>query len=333
MPGWTLHRLSLLPTLILIGSVARADVAEVVQDHILPGYTALADATAALSASAQTDCTAEALAPAFHATYDAWMAVSHLRMGPVEEDGMSLAFAYWPDPKGSGARAQRSLLANPDKMLDAAAFSRVSVAARGLAGLDRLLFADPPLGADNPEAACTLIRLTAEDMNRMARSILAGWTGGYDDVVLTAGEPGNTTYLSQTEARQAMLTLLHAGLEFLIDERLGRPMGSFDKPAPEKAEARDSGRSLRNVLLELQALRRMTRALDPEAVVTLAALDKAVAQAEALDDPVFDGVATPSGRLKVEILQQSVITARDAVLSEIAPHLGVGLGFNAADGD
>lgn len=333
MPRCSPLCLPLMTALILTGSMARADVAEVIRDHILPGYTALADATAALSASAQTDCTATALAPAFHSTYDAWMAVSHLRLGPVEDDGMSLAFAYWPDPKGTGARAQKALLAKPENMVDAASFAQTSVAARGLSGLERLLFADPPLGADHPEAACTLIRLTAEDLDRMARQILAGWTGGFADLLLTAGQPGNSAYLSQTEARQAMLTLLHAGLEAIVDDRLGRPMGSFDKPTPEKAEARDSQRSLRNVLLELRALRQMTAALDPDARITLAALDKAIGLAEGLDDPVFDSVSSPSGRLKVEILQQTVITARDAVLSEVAPQLGVGLGFNAADGD
>ena len=67
--------------------------------------------------------------------------------------------------------------------------------------------------------------------------------------------------------------------------------------------------------------------------MTTAAFDKAQTLAIALHDPVFAGVETPGGRLKVEILQQAIHAIRDAALTEISPALGVSLGFNAADGD
>ena len=70
-----------------------------------------------------------------------------------------------------------------------------------------------------------------------------------------------------------------------------------------------------------------------DAALTLAALDKAKATAEGLDDPTFAGVADPGSRLKVEILQQQVTAAKDALMAELVPALGVGTGFNAADGD
>jgi predicted lipoprotein len=44
-------------------------------------------------------------------------------------------------------------------------------------------------------------------------------------------------------------------------------------------------------------------------------------------------VATPQGRLRIEILQQSVAALRDTALAELGPELDVGIGFNAADGD
>jgi len=66
---------------------------------------------------------------------------------------------------------------------------------------------------------------------------------------------------------------------------------------------------------------------------TIAAFDRAIDLAENLDDPAFAGVATPQGRLRVEILQQSVTALRDTALAELGPELDVGIGFNAADGD
>ena len=77
----------------------------------------------------------------------------------------------------------------------------------------------------------------------------------------------------------------------------------------------------------------LVEALTPDAPQTVAAFDHSIALAEGLDDPVFAGVAEPAGRLKVEILAGAVDEIRAVILSELAPELDVGIGFNAADGD
>ena len=320
-------RLALILT--LLAGPALADFPETVQDHILPGYQAFADATAALSAKATQDCTAPALQPEFHAAYDAWVGVQHLRFGPVEQDGLGLSIAFWPDPKGSGAKAQMGLLIGDPAALTPESFADQSVAARGLTGLERLLYPKAPLPAD----PCALIRATAADLAHTAALIRDLWVDGYADVMLTAGEAGNTSFLTRSEARQVLFTQIATGLEFAKDQRLGRPLGTFEKPHPERAEALASGRSLRNLVLSLQAMRAMVVTLTPDAPRTLAAFDRTIALGLDLDDPVFAGVATPDARLKVEILQQSVSATVASVLNELAPELDVGIGFNAADGD
>ncbi len=314
---------------LLLPLPAVADVAEVVRDHILTGYDSFAGATAALAARSMETCAPDAIAPAYLAAFDAWMAVQHIHLGPAEEQGRSLAIAFWPDPKGLGRKAQLALLTGDPASLAPDAFAEQSVAARGLTGLERLLWPADALPAD----PCPLIRATAADLARLAAEIRDGWRGGYADLLLTSGEPGNTTYLSETEARQALFTLVVTGFEQLRDQRLGRPLGSFDRPAPEKAEARASGRSLRNVALALAAQRAMVAALTDDAPETLAAIDHASRLAAELDDPVFAGVADPGGRLKVEILQQAIEQARIVALDELGAALGVGLGFNSQDGD
>jgi uncharacterized protein len=308
---------------------AHADFAQTAQDHILPGYAALDTAAAALASKADETCDPAALQPAYHAAYDAWMAVQHLRFGPVETDGRGLAILYWPDPKALGAKAQMALLAGDPAKLMPEAFAQQSVAARGLLSLERLLFPADPLPAD----PCALIRATTADLARTAAQVNADWRAGYVETLITAGEPGNAQYLTRPEARQALFTQLATGLEFMDDQRLGRPLGSFDVPHPERAEARASGRSLRNVLVSLRAMRQMVETLTPDAPQTRAAFDHAIVLAEDLRDPVFAGVATPEGRLLVEILQQAVQQIRVVILSELAPEMDVGIGFNAADGD
>jgi predicted lipoprotein len=59
----------------------------------------------------------------------------------------------------------------------------------------------------------------------------------------------------------------------------------------------------------------------------------ALQTAATLGDPLFEGVDTPTGRLRVEILQQKVDFARDAIAAEIGTTLGIAAGFNSLDGD
>ncbi len=122
------------------------------------------------------------------------------------------------------------------------------------------------------------------------------------------------------------------GLEFTKDQRLGRPMGTFERPRPTRAEAWRSGRSQRNVVLSLEALRVLATEL-AEAPETDTAFARAIATAEALDDPVFAGVADPGKRFRLEALQQEIAQVQTVAATEIGAALGVSQGFNSQDGD
>ncbi|MCU0901091.1 MAG: imelysin family protein [Cypionkella sp.] len=311
---------------LLFASPALGDTAEVVKDHIRAGFQTFADQTRALS---EVDSCDEALLrPAFQDSFDAWMAVAHLHLGPAEQGGRALAIFFWPDPKGQGWKAQQKLLAADPARLDPTFIAAQSVAARGLAGLERLLYPAPPLAQD----PCPLIHATADDLARTAQELAAEW-GPFGALMLTPGAPGNTRFLDDSEVRQALLTQLATGIEVNADSRLGRPLGTFEKPRPDLAEARASGRSLRNVVLSVQALQDLTRRLSPDSVKTQAGFDRVLHLARTLDDPVFAGVADPQRRLKVEILQSTLRGLRDTAIAELGADLGVGIGFNALDGD
>jgi len=306
---------------LALATPAVADTATVVQDHVRPGFTAFANATRAL---ANIDsCDPDVLRGAFHGVYDSWMPVAHLTLGPAEEDGRGLAVLFWPDPKGSGWKAQRALLAAPPTVEEMA---QQSVAVRGLPALERLLFPTEPV-----ENACPLIQVTADDLAATAAALAAGW-GPYGDLMLTAGQPGNDRFLKPEEATQALFTQLATGLETLADRRIGRPLGTFDKPRPDLAEARASHRSIRNITLSLVALKDLALTLNPDSPKTLAAFDHAIGLAETLD-PDIDRITDPQAWLKLEILQQAVRATRDTAIAELGPALGVELGFNSADGD
>ncbi|WP_415184918.1 imelysin family protein [Phaeovulum sp.] len=314
---------------------AHADVAEAVTQNILPGYAGFAKATAALSDAAAADCTPAALRPAWNDAFDAWLSVVHLRLGPVEVKGRALAIAYWPDPKAIGARqlAEITAAANP-ALTTPEGMAQVSVAAKGFFGLERLLYG-PDYGADSYD--CALTRAMTKDLAATAAAVTAEWgsagSGGYADLLLTAGQPENLTFLTIDEARQALFTQLITGIEFVKDQRLGRPLGTFEKPRPERAEALASGRPLHNVVVSLDGLNRFADALGGPAPLADAAFAHALTLAKALPEPTFQDVTNPAGRLKVEILQQAVAATAETTLIEIGATLGVSVGFNAADGD
>lgn len=316
----------------LCATPLQADVAEAVDTYILPGYAAFADAAQALDAAAHADCTATVIIPAYQSAFDAWLGVSILGFGPAEVDGRALAIQFWPDPKSLGPKAQAALLRAKDPAVnDPAAFAEVSVAARGFMSLERLLYPAEPLPAgDYP---CALIRATTADMARLASQIETDWQTDFAAALQTAGAAGNTRFTTKAEARQVLYTALITGFEFVGDDRIGRPLGTFDKPRPERAEARASGRSLHNVTQSLAALQQLAKALVPDTPATDAAFTHAFAVADKVQDPTFADVNTSQGWLKAQILQQAIWSARDASIAEIGPALNVGIGFNAADGD
>lgn len=322
---------ALILALLLAATTASADTNRVLETHILPAVAGFASASEALETAARTDCTQEALRPAYHATFDAWMGISHLTFGPLEQDGRRLAIAFWPDSRGAGPKALARLIADQDPAVDnEAEFAEVSVAARGLFALEHMLYGEA-YGADSYD--CRLVVAIAADLDRMAAGIAAEWPD-HATLMRTPGTAGNATYLTEQEIGQTLYTALMTGLEFTRDQRLGQPLGSFDRPRPLRAEARRSGRSLRNVVLSLQALQGLARAMSEGPIpASDHAFAAAFATAEKLGDPVFAGVADPTGRLRVEILQQKVTFVKDALATEVGLALGLSQGFNSADGD
>lgn len=318
----------------LLAAPALAGTDEAIDAHILPGTAAFATASADLATAANGDCRANALRAPWNTAFDAWLGIGHLTFGPIEENGRAPAITFWPDTRGMVQKTVATLIADQDPVVDDPdEFAQVSIAGRGFFALERLLY-DPNL-ADYGEDdyTCKLARAIATDLARMGAAIDLEWQQDYAARLKTAGDTDNETYLSTDEAAQTLYTALMTGLEFTADQRLGRPMGTFDRPRPNRAEAHRSGRSLRNVTLSLTALQEFARTLSN---IPTPLTDTAFAEAfetAKRPDPILADVSTVQGRIRVEALQQRVRAIRDAVEQEIGNALGVSAGFNSADGD
>jgi uncharacterized protein len=316
-----------------LAAPALADVETALDAHILPGFARFSEAAAALAETAAADCRPEAMAPAYHATFDAWMAVGDLRIGPSETGALSVAF--WPDGRASTPRALAQLIAEEDPVgRNPQAYAEVSIAARGVFALDMLLF-DPDFAAYDPGSySCALAATISADIALQADTLLSAWSGPFAERLRTAGAADNATYLAPEEALRAIYTQILTSLDFTAGTRLGQPMGSFDQPRPLRAEARRSKRSLRNVLLATEAAQGLAHALaDWPLPQTDAALAQVQSVAAGISDPGFQDVSDPQARLRLEVLQQAIHSLRAAIETEIGARLGIAPGFNAQDGD
>ena len=306
--------------------------------HVLPGMQRLAEEAADLSEAAQSHCGAEApeLRAAYHAAFDAWIQVSHLRFGPSETDNRAFALAFWPDSRGVTPRTLAQLIGDEDPIVDTVeGYADVSVAGRGFYALEFLLY-DPQLSTRGPDAyRCALVQVVTEDIALTTAAIRDEWHMTHADLMRNAD--GNDRYQSDAEAMRALFNALTTGLEFNADVRLGRPLGTFDRPRPNRAEARRSERSLQNLTVSTQALAELAAALSASQPALRSGIDAGFAlvheAAERVDDPRLASVADPQGRLHVEVLQQRTRELRQRILTEMGPSLGISAGFNALDGD
>lgn len=146
-------------------------------------------------------------------------------------------------------------------------------------------------------------------------------------------DAGNETYRTQTEAAQQFFTALITGLEFTENMRLGRPLGTFERPRPKRAEVWRSERSLRHIRLSLEATEELAALISGGDETVAQDYVRALDRANSLDDPTLSGVADPSSRFRAEALQSAVTTIRRTLLEDVGPSLGITAGFNSLDGD
>ena len=309
----------------------------IVDTHILPRVTALTDTTETLKTVATQTCTPDApLKDAYGSAFDAWIALSHLRFGPTETEDRGFALAFWPDSRGATPKTLTALITQADPVAaSASSYADVSIAARGFYALEFLLHDAAFADLGDATYRCQLIQTITADIATLAVAIQTDWQNDYAAHLLRPGADG--PYRTDAEATQELFKALSTGLQFTSESRLGRPLGTFDKPRATRAEARRSERSLRHVQISLASLKTLAMALAKDAPDLQEKLDqrftKAISLAERLDDPAFAGVAEPASRIKVEALQSAVEAIRSAVALDLGPYLGVSSGFNSLDGD
>ncbi|MGC9371655.1 MAG: imelysin family protein, partial [Paracoccaceae bacterium] len=270
---------------------------------------------------------------AFRDAWLAWAPLDSYQFGPIEQSGAALTVNFWPDKKNFVGRGLRELLAQPEAaQRDPATVAAGSAAAQGLPAIEMLLYTDAP--------ECPAAIGISGNLSALAGGLYDGWFGdlGWAEIARTAG-PDNPVYLSSEEFTKTVYTALDFGLTRIADARLGRPLGTYERSFPTRAEAWRSGLTNQIIGAQLSGIAEMVRdgfagAVPPDEIDEwLEVMDQTQARLDAIGVPLAEAVEDPMTRIRVEGLQTQVQYLKMKLAQDIGPALGVETGFSAADGD
>lgn len=349
----------LLPAVVLADSPWPALNRVLVDEHIVPRYHHLAAATAELEEHSRKFCAAPDDAgladvrAVYQDTMDAWMEIQHVRFGPVELYLRYNRFQLWPDKHNTAERQLSKALAERDAaQLAEDKFPYASVALQGLSAFERLLYggdADATrFGGEGQDSyPCLLLEAIAHNLAQMSADVYQEWTmakPSYRDIVLEA-EQGSSHFESSEEFSARMLNNLYTSLQFIVDQKLLAPLGSTPAEAnPRRAESWRSRRSLRNIVLNLEAAESLyltaysaplksdkeNAALDRD---IRRAFDRTLHAARDIKQPLYDALQSPGQRQSVEQLLAAASELKRLLGGPLPSALGLSLGFNSLDGD
>ncbi len=336
---------------------ARANAA-LIENHVLPRYRLLAEATGAFDDAAMAFCAGpdptglETARQRYHDAMDAWTRIQHLSFGPVELYLRGYRFYFWPEARGRIGRAVAELLSADDaEALTPDRFVRASVAAQGLPAAEYLLYGGAAETWDGASRRCAMLIAVSGNMRRMADGIVADWQEGDDAFLRTATKPGptNLQFRTHQDATLAFFRDFHNGLQLIADVKLTPVVGeTIDAARPRAAESRLSNRALRNIVANLEALQALylgdggtgfsdlieahggDAKLDP---LMRRAFDLTIANARSIELSLAEAVKDPVERPKTEKLKTQVVALKQIVKTRVAASLGLAVGFNALDGD
>ena len=330
--------------------------AALADNHIRPRYGTLLSQATDFEGAADRLCSGPGPAAmnearsAFHALMDAWMDVEHLRFGPAELFLRVNRFHFWPEARGKVEGVVAGLLAE-EADISPSRIESASAAGQGLMAAELLLH-----GPDSTEsepagsaAGCRLLQAIAGNMRAMAEGMDRDWWSGERPFVALFTEPGsgNPYYASHDEAALTLLASLHDGLQRIADLKVTPVVGDdIATVRPYLAESRLSGRALRNIVLNLEALQDLYAggagpgmgSLLPESEGKLDTLLRkgfraTLETARSIEGPLEEAAADPARRDSVETLQVQVRALRQIVRNRLTTALDLPLGFNALEGD
>ena len=329
------------------------------KNHVLPRYQVFANETIKIDSSATKFCLAPDsaslidLREVFHSAADAWIGVEHINFGPVEENLRLYRINFWPDKHNTGSKHLARILKSKDEtMLEPNKFSLNSVALQGLPALERLLFtqSDELFKGDYlAKFRCNFIKAISRNLREIANSLLVEWVEENKAYINKDSYQKNSHNFEEREIFQDFFASLYGILRKIHDLKLHRPLGETPETSkPKKSEAWRSGRSIRNIIINLESAQKLFQGevsfgmdnliqnITPETYMVRdfnITMNFALKTAREIPIPLHKAVIDYKWHDQVDQLKAQISRMMAMVRARIFLSFGIGTGFNFLDGD
>ncbi|SPU54346.1 imelysin family protein [Bordetella trematum] len=283
---------------------------------------------------------------AFGHLVQAWGGVAFLRFGPLVQGNRFERLSFWPDPRGVMPRQVQAVLKAADPALLAeGALAQRSVAVQGLPALEYVLYGEPGLLRARMPAvySCDYAVAVAGNVSGLTGELVAAWSPQGDfGRQFTAPAAANDLYRSSQEVAAEAMKALSTGLQFARDVQLLPVLGASAEAAkPKRAAFWRSGQSMVVLAAGLRGMKAFydagryplpdgSQALNDTLNSEFRQAATLVAGVPADVDAAF---VQEAPRAALNLAALVIKNAKDVVDQDIAPALGVTIGFNALDGD
>ncbi|CAB3817095.1 imelysin family protein [Achromobacter sp. CF-sbj1-Ac2-l] len=278
----------------------------------------------------------------------AWARLEPLRFGPLVQANRYERLAFWPDTRGVMPRQVQAVIAAQDAdLLKPGALAGRSVAVQGLPALEFVLYGEPALlaqqGALTFAYACGYARAVSANVAAISRDVAQAWDAKADfGRQFAQPRAGNDLYRDPQEVAAEAMKALSTGLQFARDVKLLPVLGdSADGARPRRAAFWRSGLSTRTLVAGLEGLAAFYQAggyalpkgEDWMAGAVLAEVGNAARALREVPAPLERALGDAEGRRLLGLAALTLKNAKAIVDQDLAPALGVTIGFNALDGD
>ncbi len=318
----------------------------VTEQVIIPAYARFAQQSTQLSQTTAAVCTDQQLSTSekteifshFHGAMQAWQAVQHFRFGPITTNDRHHRMQFWPDKKNLTARHLKKLL-NSTESITPQELAKKSIAVQGLSAYERML-------NDQRDQFCRLAPAIASNIVRMSTATYQEWQG-FTKTFLTPGQQ-NPDYRSATETARELQSSLAALVQFTLERKIRAVMGRTpEKSRFKRAESWRSEQSLDNIKSNLDAALLLYHSGTPSMQSFLknyeeaASIDRIIVRSLTNARSLLNNLG-PSYRIALQnddgyqtlqLIRDNLTNAQTALDSDLRDVMGLGMGFNALDGD
>ncbi len=326
----------------------------IVEQHIQPRYKILSAQIAALNEKTQSFCqkpnpkNLNTLKNTFNEAMDSWVAVQHLRHGPIELFERYHRIQFWPDKHGVSQRQINTFLAKKDsEILKLENFQNSSVAIQGLSTFEYLLYPKNAKDVISSQYRCQMMQAIAQNIHQISNEVTEEWQDEkkqfkffFDANAKNFGlTDGKVDYANQIETATVFYLEMHTQIQSIIDQKILDPLGENNKPKMKKSESWRSDRSLQNIETSLKALedlytvgfaQKTDSKLNAE---ILASFQNVYKSLQPLKPSFNDAVTNPKERQDFDNLISSLRDLQRLVFSPLSQALEIPIGFNSLDGD